>query len=82
MSDLAIGKVFGCNQSTIWIRRAKLGLIANHNNTFGKNLTKKELIESSIRKIKKNSKLGVLNYYPKHRKEILEKLKLKRGGKR
>ena len=73
MSDLAISKVFGVNQSTIWDRRAKLGLIANHNNHFGKNLTKEELNQSRKKRIKRSSKTGLLNYYPKHREEILKR---------
>ncbi len=49
-SDLAISRIFKTNQSAIWVRRAKMGLIANFNNTFGRNLTKEELIESKKRR--------------------------------
>ena len=72
-SDLRISRIFGANQSSVFRRRIKLGICSNFTNTFGKNLTKEEIIESRKRFIKYNCELFLKNYYPKHKKVILEK---------
>ena len=56
MSDRKIANYFGCNPSTIWERRAKLGLTANYIHPFGgENLTEEEILVSVKKRVRNAS---------------------------